>query len=155
MNWDALGAIAELLGAIAVFLTLVYLAHQIRQNTKAVRSTAVDASINTVMGVRSLIAQDAELADILLRGNADPDSLNPTEQVRHMVLLSNIVWGAWNVYSQAKYADTGVWESQLAVMRRVLNTPGGKRFLEERGNEISLEFKLELEKALTEGSDTQ
>ncbi len=25
MNWDALGAIAELLGAIAVFLTLAYL----------------------------------------------------------------------------------------------------------------------------------
>ena len=25
MNWDALGAVAELLGAIAVFLTLAYL----------------------------------------------------------------------------------------------------------------------------------
>ena len=35
MNWDALGAIAELLGAIAVFLTLAYLAVQIRQSSKA------------------------------------------------------------------------------------------------------------------------
>ena len=35
MNWDALGAIAELLGAIAVFLTLAYLTIQVRQNSKA------------------------------------------------------------------------------------------------------------------------
>ena len=35
MNWDALGTIAELLGAIAVFLTLAYLAIQVRQNSRA------------------------------------------------------------------------------------------------------------------------
>ncbi len=35
MNWDALGAIAELRGAIAVFLTLAYLKIQVRQNSKA------------------------------------------------------------------------------------------------------------------------
>ena len=33
MNWDALGAIAELLGAIAVLMTLVHLTIQLRQNT--------------------------------------------------------------------------------------------------------------------------
>jgi hypothetical protein len=33
MDWNAVGAIGEIVGAIAVFLTLVYLAIQIRQNT--------------------------------------------------------------------------------------------------------------------------
>ena len=32
MNWDAIGAIGELLGAVAVVLTLGYLAAQIRQS---------------------------------------------------------------------------------------------------------------------------
>jgi hypothetical protein len=32
MNWDAIGAIAELLGAIGVIASLVYLATQIRQS---------------------------------------------------------------------------------------------------------------------------
>lgn len=32
MNWDAIGAIAELVGALAVVLTLAYLARQISQN---------------------------------------------------------------------------------------------------------------------------
>ena len=35
MNWDALGAIAELLGALAVFVTVVYLTIQVRQSAKA------------------------------------------------------------------------------------------------------------------------
>lgn len=34
MNWDAIGAIGELVGGIAVIGTLIYLASQIRQNTK-------------------------------------------------------------------------------------------------------------------------
>ena len=39
MNWDAIGAVGELIGAIAVVITLVYLAIQIRQNTKTVRAS--------------------------------------------------------------------------------------------------------------------
>ena len=34
MNWEALGAIAELLGAVSVLLTLIYLAIQVRENSK-------------------------------------------------------------------------------------------------------------------------
>ncbi len=45
MNWDAIGAIAETLGAVGVIASLVYLATQIRQsreqmveNTRAVQA---------------------------------------------------------------------------------------------------------------------
>ena len=41
MNWDALGAIGEVVGAIAVVATLAYLAVQIRQNNKLSQTTAV------------------------------------------------------------------------------------------------------------------
>jgi hypothetical protein len=40
MNWEALGAIGEIVGAVAVVLTLGYLAVQIRQNTTSVRATS-------------------------------------------------------------------------------------------------------------------
>ncbi|GAB5450211.1 MAG: hypothetical protein Hals2KO_05390 [Halioglobus sp.] len=39
MNWDAVGAIAELLAAFGVILSLLYLAAQIRQNTQSVRAS--------------------------------------------------------------------------------------------------------------------
>jgi len=40
MNWDALGSIAELFGAIAVFATLAYLAVQVRQSNIVTREQA-------------------------------------------------------------------------------------------------------------------
>lgn len=36
MNWDAIGAIGEVVGALAVVISLVYLALQIRQNSRQV-----------------------------------------------------------------------------------------------------------------------
>jgi hypothetical protein len=37
MNWDAIGAIGEVVGALGVVVTLAYLAIQIRQNTDSAR----------------------------------------------------------------------------------------------------------------------
>jgi hypothetical protein len=34
MNWDAIGALAELAGAVSVLGTLIYLAKQIKDNSK-------------------------------------------------------------------------------------------------------------------------
>jgi len=44
MNWEAIGAIGEVGGAVAVIATVIYLARQIRQNTSALRSTATQAA---------------------------------------------------------------------------------------------------------------
>ncbi len=35
MNWEAIGAVGEIVGAAAVVVTLIYLAAQVRQNTKS------------------------------------------------------------------------------------------------------------------------
>ncbi|MFT7653863.1 MAG: hypothetical protein ACI9ON_003065 [Limisphaerales bacterium] len=40
MNWEAVGALAELAGAMGVIFSLVYVGIQLKQNTKAMRSTA-------------------------------------------------------------------------------------------------------------------
>ena len=54
MNWEALGALAELAGAVAVFATLVYLALQIRASTRStnalVRQNIADSMLDGVYG---------------------------------------------------------------------------------------------------------
>jgi hypothetical protein len=42
MNWDAIGAVGEVGGAVAVVVTLIYLAGQLRQNTNALRSASYE-----------------------------------------------------------------------------------------------------------------
>jgi hypothetical protein len=51
MNWDAIGAVGEILGAIAVFVSLLYLAIQIRSTTNQSKSLMIALSflLGTVM----------------------------------------------------------------------------------------------------------
>jgi len=60
MNWEAIGAIAEMLGSIGVLATLIYLAIQIRVNSREV-------SDNTVQQV--LERSVANLSDSLIAGH--------------------------------------------------------------------------------------
>lgn len=44
MNWDAIGSVAELLSAVGVIVSLLYLSYQIRVNTKTVKAEATQAT---------------------------------------------------------------------------------------------------------------
>ena len=46
MNWDAIGAIGEVCGAIAVVITLVYLSRQLRENTKSIKLQSVESTFS-------------------------------------------------------------------------------------------------------------
>ena len=41
MDWEAIGAIAELIGSIAVIATIVFLAAQVRANSAAVQNSTI------------------------------------------------------------------------------------------------------------------
>ena len=55
MNWEAIGAVAELLAAIGVIVSLVYLASQIRHSREQMRQNtrAVEAQVSWAIGTRS------------------------------------------------------------------------------------------------------
>lgn len=67
MDWEAIGATAELLGAIGVIVSLFYLAYQIRRNSESVEA-ATALSISEATQQRLLVpAQSPELAGAILR----------------------------------------------------------------------------------------
>ena len=49
MNWEAIGALGETVGALAVLVTLVYLAMQIRQNTKTVQAAKTEVFTDHIL----------------------------------------------------------------------------------------------------------
>ncbi len=78
MNWDALGAIAELIGGIAVLATLIYLSAQIRYARKAQQQQTVTVQTNRCIAAGRQLVESAEFADIMNRGLAGKE-LNPVE----------------------------------------------------------------------------
>ena len=62
MNWEAIGAIGEIVGAVAVVLTVGYLAVQIRQNTRSVRAATHHSSMRGASEIQNMFAQSEDLA---------------------------------------------------------------------------------------------
>jgi hypothetical protein len=82
MNWDAVGAIAELLAALGVIVSFVYLARQIRQNTLVQRRTNVSDIATDLAASLRTISTDPEMSTLALRALSDLDSLDPAERYR-------------------------------------------------------------------------
>ncbi len=82
MTLEDLGNIGEFIGAIAVVLSLVYLAVQIRQNTNAVRSGTHQATLDAAQRINNALMQYPEFASLLVKANTDYESLTRDERVR-------------------------------------------------------------------------
>jgi hypothetical protein len=72
MNWDAIGALAETIGALAVVISLIYLAVQIRSGTKALRTTLRDSAFRYLGEWKYVLSADPELPWLFKRGLRNP-----------------------------------------------------------------------------------
>ena len=104
MNIQDLGAIGELLAAIATLFTLIYLAQQIRQNSKNLQEST-SASLNQGWtSINTRISGDPDFASIFLRGRESLAELDPVETEQFRAFVQDIL-------NMAVYAD-GLEESR-------------------------------------------
>ncbi len=115
MNWDALGATAETLAAVGVIATLLYLAVQIRTNTRSVRASSHQEMQRAAREVSLVLLQDPALSRLWATGLRDFDGLDPEEGQR----FGNLAQLYLNVFVTAEYEfEEGTFaESRLANWR--------------------------------------
>jgi hypothetical protein len=82
MSLEDLGNIGELTAAIGVILSLVYLAAQIRQNTRSVRAASYQSWFDSYGALSNFILASPELHALIHRGTFDPEKLTPEERRR-------------------------------------------------------------------------
>ena len=87
MNWDAIGATAELLGAVAVLATLVYLSLQIRQSNKLAEAESQRELMN--FDVFTPILADPQLTREFRACLNRYDEQDPDVKTRFFVLMTN------------------------------------------------------------------
>ncbi|MDA0994927.1 MAG: hypothetical protein O3A13_15010 [Proteobacteria bacterium] len=88
MNWDAIAAIAELLAALGVVGSLVYLAGQVRGSLNQARQAAIQSVVNQMNNVWTRVSADRDHADIWVRGSKGISNLkDETDGVRFSAFL--------------------------------------------------------------------
>ena len=156
MNWEALGAIGEIVGAIAVVLTVGYLAVQIRQNTQQitenVRSLRVAAFQSIQQSGHQVRAQVLAEAGSALKGLREPESLTPEERLKFNMVMMGVVLNLREVFLLRRWeaVDPQFWEIMEQFIGQVARQPGGRAYFERFAQIDSSEFGAELRRLLAE-----
>lgn len=79
MTWEALAAIGELVAAVAVVASLIYLSKQLRAANKQSEIAALRHIADSMNKVSDLLGRDLETAEIVNRGRKDVAALNDDE----------------------------------------------------------------------------
>jgi hypothetical protein len=142
MNWEAIAAVGEVVGATAVVLSLIYVATQIKQNTAASRAQSIN-QINSQYGaLMSQIALNGDLAHIY-RKAADGEELEPAESVRYTAYLSAFFAFIEEIYLLHKsgiygedLGDGDAVEFLAPTVRRLLASPTAVQWWNEESRNI-------------------
>ena len=133
MSLEDLGNLGEFVGAIAVVITLVYLALQIRQNTahlsqntRTVQLSALEANVESGNRVREMLILNPDVAELYLKGLQGYLQLDRPERLRFGMLVENLM-GALQA-SYVRYVsleiDPGKLEGIAAQLDSMLRHPG-------------------------------
>ncbi len=126
MDLDNLAKLGEFIGGVFVVITLLYLAYQVRQNTKSLRIENYARVLERMSTVQSRAAIDPELNRVFTVGAEDPARLTRSERVRFAWALYEMFGAGEFMYHQAleKALPPAVWQRWETSMRWWLSHPG-------------------------------
>ena len=147
MNLNDLANIGQVIGAVAVVVSLFYVAHQIRQNTNAVRSATAQAVHEHFANWYQLVAADSELSKIVATGLRDYGSLSEEERVRFIATFMSFLSYSQNAFLKwrEKLLAPPLWMGWELVIMNLVCAPGGKAFWKDRGYMFGEEFRRYVE----------
>ncbi len=142
MNWEAIGAVGEIVGAITVVATLIYLARQIRDSARAARSAAVTDATSAVQAFYHELGSNPQVCELFLEGLMNPESMS--KQARSQFLMMPHSWflGCQRSFflAQEGTLDAGLRDSIGTAIVAVNHLPGTHLYWRQRKTFFQPEF---------------
>jgi len=126
MDLATLAQLGEFVGGLFVVVSLVYLAHQVRQNTTSLRTENYARAVDRLSSMQRNVSSDGELNRIVTIGSTRPETLSRTERMRFTWYLYELLGAAEFVFHQAEQGalPDEVWERWRATMVWWFSNPG-------------------------------
>jgi hypothetical protein len=143
MSLSDLANIGQVIGAIAVVISLIYVALQIRQNTNAVRSATAQTVHEHFAKWYHLVAADDELARIVANGLRDYGSLSEQQRVRFIATFMAFLSYSQNAFLKWREGllASPLWLGWELVIMNLVCAPGGQAFWKDRAYMFGDEFR--------------
>ncbi len=130
MNWEAIGVLAEVIGALGVIITRFYLAYQIRQNTNQLQGDAIATINEAEVTLLRDFRDDLDLISDYVNVSSDWDSGTPQQQARahaHFVAWFRNRETAYNLW-QSKALPEAIYETREKFAVSIISASGSRKW---------------------------
>lgn len=143
MNWQAVGAIAEVLGSITVVVSLLYLAAEVRGSVRQARFDTSRELAARMSEASLMVATHRDLADLWRRGAGRFEDLDPVEQVRFRGLMNALFRGFEQQFLLQREGalDDDAWQAVAGLIRDFSAVSGARVYLNERSGWYAPSFR--------------
>jgi len=150
MNWDAIGAIGELIGAAAVVISVVYLAVQIRGQTSESRLAATRELSSKRTDAMKMVLADDGLLQVYLIALRDYESLEGEERLKASLMFNILMRNAEQdfIHKGTGHADDPYLESVERVLSQNVSSPGVQEWWATTGNLFNHNFQAHVNKLI-------
>jgi hypothetical protein len=153
MDINTLAAWGEFIGGIAVVVSLVYLASQIRQNSRLLKNSTAATMGDADLALGSLVAADPELVSILSKGLEDRTSLSECDRLRFNIVFDMAMRSFLRsyVFAQTAGVEPSIWQTEIRSYGPMIRSPGGQAWWSESRPMFSDDFGAFLDGLIREG----
>lgn len=139
MNWNAIGAVGEIVGAIAVVVSLLYLANQIHTSNRAVKQAASKEIMDEIFNWYSQLSSDISISELWIRGCAKDNALTKAEVFQFGVLMQQalVVWERMSHLEESGEIEQWFLDHVKSARRTMAGTPGFQSWFEASQLEMS------------------
>lgn len=147
MALEQLQLISSIIGTIAVSLTVVYLAIQVKRSTKATYSQTYQFATQALGDMAAIVGESKEKSRIMSVGMADPSQLDEDEYRQFAYLGISLFRRYENVFFQysSGLIDEDFWTGHRENLLWFFHRPGTQVWWQERRLGFSKNFRDFLE----------
>lgn len=134
MDWATGSALADMISAAAVVISLIYLAVQVRSGTRALKTTIRDSVFHSLIEWNSELMSDPDLAHIFQEGSRDITTLTERERARYVHVMYSFYKLFENIYIHYLEGSAGkeAWESNKMILLVYNPLPGAQFYWRSR-----------------------
>jgi len=134
MTIETLASLSQIIGAVGVVGSLIFVGLQIRDNSNAVRSATAQAVHDNYAGWYLALTSNGQALATAAKGFVNLDALAPVEKEQFVCTFMAFLSHSQNAFHQWKagHLSDGLWAGWDALMMNLVNTPGGAAFWAER-----------------------
>jgi hypothetical protein len=162
MDWEAIGAIAELLGALGVIGSLIYVGNQVRASTLASSVAAKLSATQMLAGYQDTMLVNPKLAVLMVKGRSNYEGLSGEDKLIFSTLALKatfLISGGFFQFERGVLTEDD-WHENRAIALYWISSPGYQQWWNGFGNAaFAGKFKefidVEIERAISQESKPQ